>query len=191
MTRIISGKYKGRNLNVPTSVTRPTSSRVREAVFSSLQHTVGTFDGLVVLDLFAGSGALGIEALSRGAAKAVFVEKDRNAATCIEENVRSLGENNFSLHKADVLDLVDSTSTGTAADLVFIDPPYALTDEQIVELLVTLATKNWLANEAVVVVERSSKSVVDWPEGFAALANKSYGDTGIWYGEYAPAKVEV
>ncbi len=191
MTRIISGKYKGRSINVPPSVTRPTSSRVREAIFSSVLHTVGSFDGLVVLDLFAGSGALGLEALSRGAAIANFIENDRNALSCIEENAKSLGENSISVQKAEVLGLVESVASNTAADLVFIDPPYALLDEQIVELLQSLAKNQWLADDALVVVERSSKSVLDWPKDYEPLANKSYGDTAIWYGVYAPAKVEV
>ncbi len=191
MTRIISGKYKGRSINVPPSVTRPTSSRVREAIFSSVLHTVGSFDGLVVLDLFAGSGALGLEALSRGAAIANFIENDRNALLCIEDNAKSLGENSISVQKAEVLGLVESVASNTAADLVFIDPPYALLDEQIVELLQSLAKNQWLADDALVVVERSSKSVLDWPKDYEPLANKSYGDTAIWYGVYAPAKVEV
>lgn len=189
--RIISGKYKGRSINVPATVTRPTSSRVREAVFSSLLHAVGSFDGLIVLDLFAGSGALGLEALSRGAANANFIENDRNALTCIENNAKALGEQNISVQKAEVLGLVDSVATSAPADLVFIDPPYALLDEQIVELLSALAKNRWLADDAVVVVERSSKSEFDWPGAYAALANKTYGDTAIWYGVYAPAKVEV
>jgi len=191
MTRIISGKYKGRNINVPATVTRPTSSRVREAVFSSVLHAFGSFDGLVVLDLFAGSGALGLEALSRGAAKANFVENDRNAITSIEENARLLGEHSFSLQKTDVFALVDSLASQAPADLVFIDPPYALIDEQMVELLQALSQNQWLADDALVVVERSSKSVLDWPQTYEPLANKNYGDTAIWYGVHAPAKVEV
>jgi 16S rRNA (guanine966-N2)-methyltransferase len=189
--RIISGKYKGRSINVPATVTRPTSSRVREAVFSSLLHTVGSFDGLIVLDLFAGSGALGLEALSRGAANANFIENDRNALTCIENNAKALGEHNIYVQKAEVLGLVESVATSAPADLVFIDPPYALLDEQMVELLRALAKNRWLADDAVVVVERSSRSEINWPEAYSALANKTYGDTAIWYGVYAPAKVEV
>ncbi|NBV90258.1 MAG: 16S rRNA (guanine(966)-N(2))-methyltransferase RsmD, partial [Actinobacteria bacterium] len=92
MTKIISGKYKGRSLIVPPSVTRPTSSRVREAVFSSAQHILGDFLELRVLDLFAGSGAIGLEALSRGASNCVFVEKDAVAVTCINQNARTLTE---------------------------------------------------------------------------------------------------
>ena len=191
MTRIISGKYKGRSIDVPVSVTRPTSSRVREAIFSSLLHTVGSFEGLVVLDLFAGSGALGLEALSRSAAVANFVENDRFALSCIENNAKALGEQNISVQKGDVLALVESVATKPPADLVFIDPPYVLLDEQVVELLRALAKNNWLADDAIVVVERSSRSEILWPEAYSALANKSYGDTAIWYGVYAPAKVEV
>jgi len=191
MTRIISGKYKGRSLTVPATVTRPTSSRVREAVFSSVQHTVGSFDGLVVLDLFAGSGALGLEALSRGASVASFVDNDRGALACVEDNARNLGEHSFSVQKADVLALVESGKNDAPADLVFIDPPYAMPDTQISELLITLAKNHWLADDAVLVIERSSKSAVDWPDGYTELANKTYGDTAIWYGVYAPAKVEV
>jgi 16S rRNA (guanine966-N2)-methyltransferase len=191
MTHIISGKYKGRSISVPATVTRPTSSRVREAVFSSLLSTVGSFEALVVLDLFAGSGALGLEALSRGAAVAYFVENDRFALGCIEENAKSLGEYHISVQKADVLGLVDSPANNTPADLVFIDPPYALPDEQVVLLLESLAANRWLSDGAVVVVERSSKSAVDWPQGYDPMVNKSYGDTAIWYGVYAPAKVEA
>ena len=191
MTRIISGKYKGRSINVPVTVTRPTSSRVREAIFSSVLHTVGSFEGLVVLDLFAGSGALGLEALSRGAAVANFVENDRNALACIEENAKTLGEQNISAQKVDVFVLVGSLAFSAPSDLVFIDPPYALPDGQVNELLAELAKNRWLADDALVVIERSSKSVVDWPQAYEALANKTYGDTAIWYGVYAPAKVVV
>jgi 16S rRNA (guanine966-N2)-methyltransferase len=190
MTRIISGDFKGRSIKVPPSVTRPTSSRVREAVFSSLQHTLGSFDGLQVLDLFAGSGALGFEALSRGAIAAVFVESDRSAVTCIEQNAKGLGENRFLVQKADVIEFVKSVASHAAADLIFIDPPYALTDEQITALLGDIAKNSWIAINAVVVVERGGKSEVSWPESFEPLANKTYGDTSIWYGLYAPVKVE-
>jgi len=144
-----------------------------------------------VLDLFAGSGALGLEALSRGADFANFVENDRNALDCIQANAGSLGENRISVQKADVLALVASVASASRADLVFIDPPYALPDTQVVELLQALAKNHWLAQDAVVVLERSSKSVLDWPQAYGPLANKTYGDTAIWYGVYAPAKVEV
>ena len=191
MTRIISGKYKGRRLNVPATVTRPTSSRVREAVFSSVLHTVGSFEGLVILDLFAGSGALGLEALSRGGATAYFVDNDRGALACIADNARNLGESNISVQKADALELVESAMSNSPADLVFIDPPYVLSDDQVNRLLSSLAKNTWLANDALIVVERSSKSEVVWPDGYVALADKTYGDTAIWYGVYAPARVEV
>jgi len=190
MTRIISGEFKGRAIKVPPSVTRPTSSRVREAVFSSLQHTLGSFAGLAVLDLFDGSGALGFEALSRGASWAVFLESDRGAATCIERNAQAFGETRFSVQKADVLEASKSVAAGPAADLVFIDPPYALADEQVTSLLINLANNRWLAAQAVVVLERAGKTEVIWPQSFEPLANKTYGDTSIWYALYAPAKVE-
>ncbi len=190
MTKIISGKYKGRSLIVPPSVTRPTSSRVREAVLSSVQHQLGDFAGLQILDLFAGSGALGFEALSRGAGKCVFVEKDSVAATCINQNARTLSETNYTVLTQDAFVLAES-SASNQFDVLFLDPPYALADGEIETLLGNLAKNDWLNADCLVVVERAAKSRLVWPNEFEILTSKTYGDTSIWYGLYVADRVEA
>lgn len=191
MTRIISGQYKGRSLTVPPSVTRPTSSRVREAVFSSVQHFFGDLAGINVLDLFAGSGALGLEALSRGASSCLWVERDSVAITCINQNAKQLGETKGQAISGEVSTIVSTTSTFAKFDLVFLDPPYSIADEQISSILGNLAKNQWLAPESLLVIERGRRSEVQWPIGFAAQSNKNYGDTSIWYGMYLTDKVEL
>ncbi|MEI6108698.1 MAG: 16S rRNA (guanine(966)-N(2))-methyltransferase RsmD [Actinomycetes bacterium] len=184
MTRIIGGNFRGRNLKVPDSVTRPTSSRVREAVFSSVEHAVSGLSDLRVLDLFAGSGALGIEAISRGAAEVVLIEKDLRAVDVLHTNIAELKVENARVVIADVLQEVKQNSTRGKFDVVFVDAPYATADDEITEVILGLAANNWLAEYAVLVVERGSKSVVTWPKSYEELRKKVYGDTAIWYGQY-------
>lgn len=124
--RIVAGEFKGRRLaGPPSAATRPTSDKVREALFS----TLGPIDGLRVLDLFAGTGALGLEALSRGAESATFVESDRRAISAIEENLKNvglLGSDRAVARKGDALKYLEAAGRdGTRFDLVFVDPPYA------------------------------------------------------------------
>jgi len=188
--RIIAGELKGRALKVPTSVTRPTSSRVREALFSSITHQVGDCSELNVLDLFAGSGALGFEALSRGAHRATFIESDRKACDCIQSNAEHLNVQTATIIQADAVHTV-ATKGSAQFDLVFIDPPYALSDDEVREVLEQLAVNMWLAIDAMVIVERSGNSKVDWPNFFTPLNNKTYGDTSIWYGQYSPDRVDA
>jgi len=184
MTRIIGGNFRGRNLKVPDSLTRPTSSRVREAVFSSVEHAVSGLSALRVLDLFAGSGALGIEAISRGAAEVVLIEKDLRAVDVLHTNIAELKVENARVVLADVLQEVKQNSTRGKFDVVFVDAPYATADDEITEVILGLAANNWLAEYAVLVVERGSKSVVTWPKSYEELRKKVYGDTAIWYGQY-------
>ena len=184
MTRIIGGELRGRKLKVPDSVTRPTSSRVREAVFSSVEHAVSGLDDLRVLDLFAGSGAFGIESISRGAAEAVLIEKDLRAADVLHTNVGALGLKNARVVIADVFHETSQPSTRGKFDLVFIDAPYAFADDEVDGIIRGLADNNWLEEYAVLVVERGSKAVVTWPESYEELRKKVYGDTAIWYGQY-------
>jgi 16S rRNA (guanine(966)-N(2))-methyltransferase RsmD len=169
--RIVAGEYGGRRLKAPAGLdTRPTADRVREAVFSIL----GPVDGLRVLDLYAGSGALGIEALSRGAAEAVFVDSSRSAAGVIDENLTALGADNGEVVRRDALAWLQSAD-GLAFDLVFCDPPYdaALRIAQpLTELLPRVA-----APQALIVTESSKRNplALDLP-----LADeRSYGDTRI------------
>lgn len=188
MTKVIAGEFKGRTLNVPKTVTRPTSSRVREAMFSTLQHALGTFEEVQVLDLFAGSGALGIEAASRGAAKVDFVESDVRAITVIQENLKRCKCLVGFTHSANVGTFLERVGSPGSYNVVFLDPPYAMHDNDLSSLLVMLATKSWLAEDAIVVVERDRRSQFKWPEDFADIAVKAYGDTAIWYGHYVNSR---
>lgn len=179
VTRIIAGTAGGRELRTPPGRgTRPTSDRVREALFSALQAR-DALAGARVMDLYAGSGALGLESASRGAADVTLVESDRSAAAVIRNNAGRLGL------KATVLaTTVSSALAGTARelDLVFLDPPYDLTEEALAADLGTLVARGWLAQDALVVVERSKRSAEPmWPEGLEPERVKKYGETVIWY----------
>ncbi|HKR50039.1 MAG TPA: 16S rRNA (guanine(966)-N(2))-methyltransferase RsmD [Pseudonocardiaceae bacterium] len=181
MTRIVAGVAGGRRLAVPPHGTRPTSDRVREAVFSALQAR-RDLDGARVLDLYAGSGALGLEALSRGAAHARFVEFDRRAAVVLRRNVEAL-----SLAGAQVttgaVQAVLHGDPGEPYDVVFADPPYALDEAALTGMLSDLVNGGWLACSALLVVERPTKALPPtWPDDVVALMHRRYGDTAVYYG---------
>jgi 16S rRNA (guanine966-N2)-methyltransferase len=184
MTRIIGGDFRGRSIKVPDAETRPTSSRVREAIFSSVEHAVSGLDDLRVLDLFSGSGAFGIEAISRGATEAVLIEKDLRAADTLHTNVANFGLKNARVVIADAFTDVAQKSGRGSFDVVFIDPPYSIEDEQVNALIGHLAANDWLNEYALIVVERGSRSQVVWPDSVEKLRKKVYGDTSIWYGQY-------
>jgi 16S rRNA (guanine966-N2)-methyltransferase len=184
MTRIIGGNFRGRSIKVPDAETRPTSSRVREAIFSSVEHAVSGLDDLRVLDLFSGSGAFGIESISRGAAEAVLIEKDLRAADTLHTNVANFGIKNARVVIADAFtDVAQKSGRGTF-DVVFIDPPYSFEDQDVDTLIANLVQNDWLNEYAVIVVERGSRSQVQWPDSVEELRKKVYGDTSIWYGQY-------
>lgn len=189
MTRIISGTAGGRRLQTPPgSSTRPTSDRVREALFSRLEHR-GLLDGTTVLDLYAGSGALGLEAASRGAATVLLVESHRAAAKVIRANVGVVGHPAVRL-VADTVEraLAAGPPAGTRMDLVLLDPPYDVTEEALAGVLAALVERQWLAPEAFVVVERSSRSPQPtWPEGLELSGEKRYGETAVWFAEPRPS----
>jgi 16S rRNA (guanine966-N2)-methyltransferase len=193
MTRVIAGQAGGRRLAVPPgTTTRPTSDRAREGLFASLLSELGRFDGVRVLDLYAGSGAIGLEALSRGAESVLLVESDARAAGVIKANVKAVG-----LPGATVaLDRVERLLTRPPAghqdqnqnhdrfDLVIADPPYALTDDAVARVL-TLLQGGWLADDALVVIERATRSgPLDWPPGFLPGKSRRYGEATFWYGWY-------
>ena len=185
MTRLIAGRAGGRRLDVPASGTRPTSDRVREALFSALEHDPG-LDGAAVLDVCAGSGALGLEALSRGAARACFVESDRRAAAVLRRNVARVGLGGTVLGGAAAAVLARPAEA--AFDVVLLDPPYAVTDAEVAGWLRCAAAGGWLAEDAVVVVERPrSAGAFGWPEPLRAVRERRYGDTVLHVGEYDPA----
>jgi 16S rRNA (guanine(966)-N(2))-methyltransferase RsmD len=181
MTRIVAGEHGGRRLVVPAGRdTRPTSDRVREALFSTLESTTD-LDGCRFADLYAGSGAVGLEALSRGAAHVLLIESDPKAARAVRDNIAAL---QASAKTRLVTDRVERALAGppdAPYDVVFADPPYDVPAEQIGELLDALAS-GWLAPGAVVVVERSARGAdVSWPAGYMPLSRRRYGETMLWY----------
>ncbi len=183
MTRVIAGAHKGREIKVPKTVTRPTSSKVREAIFSTLNHALSGFTDLRILDLFAGSGACAIESISRGASEALAVEKDSRAIQTIKSNAQNLGITSLRTLAMDALSAVGGEAKFGKFDLVFIDPPYSVKDEVISQLLEQLA-QGWLTDGAIVVVERAKSSSFNYPVKLVEFSKKVYGDTSVWYGQY-------
>ena len=190
MTRIIGGTAGGRRIRTPTGdSTRPTSDRVREALFSSLEATLGSLTGLRFLDLYAGSGAIGLEARSRGAGVVTCVEQDRRTAALIRDNVATLGFTGVEVVAASVARTL-AQSPRAPYDVVFADPPYPLTEVALAGDLALLAAPGWLAADALVVVERSSRGPEPtWPAGITPLPGRrrmrKYGETALWYGQAA------
>ncbi|MER5506986.1 16S rRNA (guanine(966)-N(2))-methyltransferase RsmD [Streptomyces sp. NPDC002766] len=187
MTRVIAGAAGGRRLAVPPGTgTRPTSDRAREGLLSTWQSLLGgPLDGERVLDLYAGSGAVGLEALSRGASHTLLVEADARAARTIRENVKSLSLPGAEVRSGKAEQIIQSAPTAPY-DLVFLDPPYRVTDHDLREILLTLRTEHWLAPEAIVTVERSTRGgEFRWPEGFDAVKARRYGEGTFWYGRAA------
>jgi 16S rRNA (guanine966-N2)-methyltransferase len=182
VTRIVAGRWGGRRLQTPKGDgTRPTSDRVREAMFSSLESELGGLDGCRVLDLFAGSGALGLEALSRGAGHADLVESDRQAASIIARNIRELDASDAHLHRTTVERFVGDLPA-VPYDLVLLDPPYAMSTDEVGGLLMTIVAAGAFDPDGVIVVERSSRTPFVWPDGLTPLRDKVYGETHLWYG---------
>jgi 16S rRNA (guanine966-N2)-methyltransferase len=181
--RVIAGSAGGRRLAVPPGRdTRPTSDRAREGLFSTIGALLGTMHGVRVADLFAGSGAVGLEALSRGAGHALLVESHPRAAAVIRENIAALRLPGAEL-VADRVERATSKSPPEPYDLIFIDPPYAVTDAEVRELLEALRDNGWLAGGALVAVERATRGgTFGWPEGFGAERDRKYGEATFWYG---------
>ncbi len=188
MTRIISGLAGGRRLRTPPgSGTRPTSDRVREALFSRLEH-LDVVNRAKVLDLYAGSGALGLEAASRGAMNVLLVESDRKAAAVIRKNITELAMAGVSV-RADTVEqtLLHGPAAGEAPfDLVLADPPYDVTEESLADVLRLLVTHEWLSADALVVLERAARSPEPrWPEGLVGAGERRYGETKMWFADFA------
>lgn len=184
MTRIIAGTAGGRRLAVPPRGTRPTSDRVREALFSALAHDPG-LDGAAVLDLCAGSGALGLEALSRGAAHALFVESDRRAALVLRRNVADLGLPGAEVRAAPAAAVLGAPAV-RAYDVLLVDPPYDVPDAEVVGWLAAAAGHGWLAGDATVVVERRAGRPFPWAPPLHGGRERRYGDTVLHVGRFGP-----
>ncbi len=191
MSRIIAGRWASRRLSAPSGdSTRPTTDRVRESVFALIASWWGRaglpaeehLAGLRFLDLYAGSGAVGLEAASRGA-EVVWVEKDRAAARVIELNLRSLGAAG-PVRVADVARFLARPPAGGGFDIVWLDPPYALSQADLCQVLALVARPGWLRDSGRLIVERSRHShAVEFPQGFLSIGARHYGDTVIHHAE--------
>ena len=183
--RIIAGEFRGRPLKTLTgSLTRPTTDRVREALMSSLFSARGSFAGAKVLDAFAGSGALGLECLSRGADFCLFCEQDRQAQQIVEQNCRALKlpKERYRLRKGDTFSLPQSNHI--AFDLLFFDPPYAYDAADISGLIDALDKAGCIADGALICYEYAKNDATSVNQAFDALkydkvSVKHYGDTSL------------
>lgn len=205
MTRIVAGKYRGRKLQVPAAGTRPTSERVREALFSRLE-TWDELSAAQVLDLFAGSGALGIEAVSRGAAHATLIDLGAAAINACKNNVAALGnaagnnpkggannphtdkagseQRKFQIQRADAVKYANSGGVNNYT-LVFLDPPYDFPATQLTQILQGLRTH--LAENALLVVETSTRTPEpNWPTDYILESSRDWGETRVWFVSYRP-----
>jgi 16S rRNA (guanine966-N2)-methyltransferase len=185
MTRIIAGAARGRRLAVPGGTrTRPTSDRAREGLFATVTAVHGPLTGAGVLDLYAGSGAMGLEALSRGAGRVVLVESDTAAARVIRANIAAVGLPGAQLVTGRVATVLGrGPLAGAPFDVVLADPPYAAPEQEITQMLTALRAGGWLASGALVAVERASRSgPVGWPAGYAPDRSRRYGEATFWYG---------
>lgn len=187
--RIIAGLAKGRTLSTVAGATRPTSDRAREGLFSSLLSEFGDFTALNVLDLFAGSGAIGLEVLSRGAGCVHAVEKNESACKTITKNselvMKSKSPGVFHLYAMSVQKFLENAAP-VEYDIVYLDPPYDFSDVEIYKCLVQLRAGGFLKADSVVAVERASKSgSMKWPTGYEGIRERNYGQAVIYYGKLA------
>lgn len=182
--RIVGGKNRGRRLIAPKGIgTRPTSDRIREAIFNILAHGMQLdLDGCQVLDLFAGTGALGFEALSRGAGSVQFIENSNTAIELIRANAGALGEDAVTVVRADVRRLGAAPVSDDPAGLVFLDPPYGV--GLIPAALEVLAGPNWLADGAVLVIETGRDESIALRGAFEMMEERNYGATKISFARF-------
>ncbi|TNE58416.1 MAG: 16S rRNA (guanine(966)-N(2))-methyltransferase RsmD [Alphaproteobacteria bacterium] len=179
--RIVAGDFRGRAIHAPEGLhARPTTDRVREALFNVIDHGDRPAKGARVLDLFAGSGALGLEALSRGAAFALFVDDNAKSRAAIRRNVEELGlTGHTKIYRRDAVHLGECPSSFSAPfDLVFLDPPYG--KGLIEKALASLTEGNWLSDDVLIVCECGRKEEVDLAP-FALFDERHYGDTKVLF----------
>jgi 16S rRNA (guanine966-N2)-methyltransferase len=187
MTRIIGGAAGGRRIKAPPGeATRPTTDRVREALFSALESRLGSLRGLRFLDLYAGSGAVALEAASRGAIFVTAVESDRRTARLVSDNARAVGLDVAVVGQP--VARVLATPPEAPYDVFFLDPPYPLKDAQLAADLTALVDQGWVVEaDGLVVVERATRSVEPlWPAGLGHVTSKTYGESTLWYVRRVP-----
>lgn len=178
MTRIIGGAARGRRIAVPPRGTRPTTDRVRESLFNILAARLD-LTGVAVLDLYAGSGALGLEALSRGAGAVLFVESDPRSASVIARNIDTVALPGATLRRGAVATVL-AAGTDAAFDLVLADPPYDVDATEVEAVLAALSARGWVRQGSVAVVERAAGGApLKWPAGWAVWPQRVYGDTRL------------
>jgi 16S rRNA (guanine966-N2)-methyltransferase len=180
MTRVIAGVAGGRRLVVPAGAsTRPTADRAREGLFSTLTAIRGSLDGAAVLDLYAGSGAVGLEAASRGAGRVLLVENDAKAVQAVRANIAALDLPGVEI-RPEPVERVLATEPVAGFDIVFLDPPYS---EPVTDAVGQLVSGGWLAPGAIVAAERASRGPdMSWPDGIEPLRARRYGEATLWYG---------
>lgn len=188
--RIIAGLAKGRNIPAVAQSTRPTSDRAREALFSSLASEFGEFDGLNVLDLYAGTGAIGLEALSRGSLTVHCVENNEKASASILANYEGIKSSqfpgNFHLYSMAVDRFLEGP-TPMQYHFIYIDPPYDFSDVEVIENLIALVDGKFIHPDGLIAVERNSRvRELSWPHGLEQLREKNYGQATIFYGVPTP-----
>ena len=184
--RIIAGLAKGRTIDAVSSSTRPTSDRAREALFSTLASEFGDFDGLHILDLYAGTAAIALEALSRGAALVHAVEKDDAAAKAITSNYENLKSaqcpGTFHLYAMSVHRFLQDKAQ-QSYHFIYVDPPYDVSDIDVVESLILLRDGGFIDPQGLIAVERNSRvKEISWPDGLSPIREKNYGQATIFYG---------
>jgi 16S rRNA (guanine966-N2)-methyltransferase len=183
--RIVAGSARGRRLEAPASVTRPTSDRAREGLFSTLEHLLGTMNQKRVLDLYAGTGAIGLEAASRGANQVDLVENGWQAVQVCRANTASLGFTNVKVHSLTVEKWLSSalpSAVNAPYDLIVMDPPYAESNENVEAVLAQIIKEGWLVDGGVVAVERDAKAVeFAWPAGLTQERARRYGHAVVRY----------
>lgn len=194
MTRIVGGVARGRALAVPPGGgTRPTADRTREGLFSALEALLaarsgrirGVWEGVRFLDLYAGTGAVGLEAASRGAGAVLLVESAPRVAPVLRRNARQVGLDGVQV-RAGKVELVVCAPADEPYDVVFADPPYATSDATLLAVLGKLGVRGWVRDGSLVVLERSSRDPAwTWPAGYAGFRSRRYGDSTLWYGRAA------
>ncbi len=183
----MAGTLGGRRIAVPRTGTRPTTDRVRESLFNVLGARLD-LSGLCVLDLYAGSGALGLEALSRGASSVVFVESDPRAASVIDKNIATLGVTGAQVRRGGVAAVL--ARNAQPVDLVLADPPYDADVAEIESVLAALTSNGWTTTGTVVVIERAASGpTLTWPQGWQTWPPRTYGDTRLELAEFDVAAV--